>query len=59
MANSPSRLIAALYAEPNEKHAKAVRDWFKRTLGYVPRDVNIAIRLLLAGDKWGMTWPED
>jgi hypothetical protein len=60
--NIPKKLleiVAHLYAEPNEKHAKAVRDWFKRTLGYVPRDVNIAIRLLLAGDKWGMTWPED
>lgn len=52
-------IVANLYEEPNEKNAKAVRDWFKRTLGYVPRDVNIAIRLLLAGDKWGVTWPED
>jgi hypothetical protein len=50
-------IVANLYEEPNEKNAKAVRDWFKRTLGYVPWDVNRAIRLLLAGDKWGI--PEE
>jgi hypothetical protein len=52
-------IVANLYEEPNEKNAKAVRDWFKRTLGYVPRNVNIAVRQLLAGDKWGITCPEE
>ena len=57
--NIPKKLLeilANLYEEPNEKNAKAVRDWFKRTLGYVPWRVNRAIRLLLAGDKWGVAW---
>jgi hypothetical protein len=55
----PERLmevIANLYEEPNEENAKAVREWFKRTLGYVPSRVIAAIKLLLDGDKWGLAW---
>jgi hypothetical protein len=49
-------LVANLYEEPNEENAKAVREWFKRTLGYVPPKVIAAIKLLLDGDKWGVAW---
>ena len=55
----PERLmevIANLYEEPNEENAKAVREWFKRTLGYVPSRAIAAIKLLLDGDKWGVAW---
>jgi hypothetical protein len=49
-------VVANLYEEPNEENAKAVREWFKRTLGYVPSRVIAAIKLLLDGDKWGVAW---
>jgi hypothetical protein len=58
----PERLmevVANLYKEPNEANAKAVREWFKRTLGYVPSRVIAAIKLLLDGDKWGVAWFEE
>jgi hypothetical protein len=57
--NVPERLmelVANLREEPNEENAKAVREWFKRTLGYVPPKVIAAIKLLLDGDKWGVAW---
>jgi hypothetical protein len=57
--NVPERLmevVANLYEEPNEENAKAVREWFKRNLGYVPSRVVAAIKLLLDGDKWGVAW---
>jgi hypothetical protein len=57
--NVPERLmevVANLYKEPNEENAKAVREWFKHTLGYVPSRVIAAIKLLLDGDKWGVAW---
>ena len=49
-------LVANLREEPNEENAKAVREWFKRTLGYVPSKVIAAIKLLLDGDEWGVAW---